>query len=220
MPWIPMMLRGTRVLARASASGEPVVGSDGRVEVRYKAQDAKAYRAAKRNLEAIAGEAMLPDDAVAAATPSAPTKADRAQRVAATKHPEGTIIVYADGACSGNPGPAGIGVVIQDDRARRELSQFLGEGTNNIAELTAILRGLEQVPDKKRPVIVYSDSQYSIGLLTQAWKAKANQELVAKLRAKTKEFGDLKFVKVAGHAGVPLNERVDYLATSAVSRRR
>ena len=69
-------------------------------------------------------------------------------------------------------------------------------------------------------MIVYSDSSYSIGLLTQNWKAKANQELVAKLRAKTKEFPNLRFVKVLGHSGVALNERVDYLATSAVARRR
>jgi ribonuclease HI len=128
--------------------------------------------------------------------------------------------VWTDGACSGNPGPSGIGVVVIDGAEQKEISEYLGEGTNNIAELTAIMRGLETVPDKTRPVIVYSDSAYSIGLLTKAWKAKANTELVAKLRALTKQFADLRFVKVAGHAGVPLNERVDYLATSAVSRRR
>jgi ribonuclease HI len=211
-----MMLRGTRVLARASASGEPVVGSDGRVEVRYKAQDAKAYRAAKRNLEAIAGEAMLPDDAVAAATPSAPTKADRAQRVAATKHPEGTIIVYADGACSGNPGPAGIGVVIQDDRARRELSQFLGEGTNNIAELTAVLEAAQAITDHDRPVRIHTDSKYAIGVLTMGWKAKANTDLIARVRLALRPFKDLQLIHVPGHAGVLLNERADALAVQAV----
>ena len=81
-------------------------------------------------------------------------------------------------------------------------------------------RGLEEVPDKARPVFVYSDSAYSIGLLTQNWKAKANTELVTKLRALTKLFKDLRFVKVAGHAGIPLNERVDELARNAVTRRR
>jgi len=67
---------------------------------------------------------------------------------------------------------------------------------------------------------VYSDSQYSIGLLTQNWKAKANVELVEKLRSLCSEFPDLRFVKVAGHSGIPLNERTDQLARDAVTRRR
>jgi ribonuclease HI len=219
MPWIAMMLRGTRVLARASASGEPVVGSDGRVEVRYKAQDTRAYRAAKRNLEVIAGEMPVPDDAVAAAAPAAATtntKADRAQKVAAQKHPDGTIIVYADGACSGNPGPAGIGVVIQDGGVRRELSQFLGEGTNNIAELTAVLEAAHAITDHERPVRFHTDSKYAIGLLSLGWKAKANTELVARVREALKPFKDLQLIHVPGHAGVLLNERADALAVQAV----
>jgi ribonuclease HI len=130
------------------------------------------------------------------------------------------IHVWTDGACEGNPGPAGLGVVIIDGAERRELSEYLGLGTNNIAELTAILRGLETIADRKRPVIVYSDSQYSIGLLTQNWKAKANKELVEELRGLTREFRDLRFVKVAAHSGIPLNERVDELARGAITRAR
>ena len=117
------------------------------------------------------------------------------------------------------PGPAGAGVVIVDGEQRTEVSEFLGQGTNNIAELTAILLGLERVADKARPVVVYSDSEYSIGLLTQAWKAKANIELVEKLREMCREFSDLRFVKVAGHAGIPLNERTDQLARDAITGR-
>lgn len=214
-----MLLRGTRVLARASASGDPVVGSDGRVEVRYNPEDRKAYRAAKRNLEPIAGEGLVPDGAVSEATPapSGPrAKADKAQKVAATKHPEGTIIVYADGACSGNPGPAGIGVVIQDERGRRELSKFLGEGTNNIAELTAVLEAAHAIEEHERPVRFHTDSKYAIGVLTLGWKAKANVELVAKVRESLKPFKDLQLIHVPGHAGVVLNERADTLAVQAV----
>ena len=73
--------------------------------------------------------------------------------------------------------------------------------------------------DRTRPVIVYSDSAYSIGLLAKAWKAKKNVELVDELRALTRTFRDLRFVKVAGHAGIALNERVDQLATGAITRR-
>jgi ribonuclease HI len=212
-----MMLRGTRVFARVDASGEPVTGSDGRVEVRYKAQDTRAYRAGKRNLEMIPGEHMLPDDACAVAADGAPkTKADRAQRVAAEKHPEGAIIVYADGACSGNPGPAGVGVVIQDERGRHELAHFLGEATNNIAELTAILEAAQAIEDRSRPVRIHTDSKYAIGVLSLGWKAKANTELVERVRQALKPFSDLKLIHVPGHAGVVLNERADALAVQAV----
>lgn len=218
MPWKTMSLRGTRVFARVDAQGEPVVGSDGRVEVRYKAQDTRAYRAGKRNLEEIAGEAVLPDSACAAAAEAAPArgKAERAQVVNTTKHPDGTIIVYADGACSGNPGPAGIGVVIQDEGGRRELSQYLGVATNNIAELTAVLEAAAAIEDRARPVRIHTDSKYAIGVLSMGWKAKANTELVAKVREAIKPFQDLQLIHVPGHAGVVLNERADALAVQAV----
>ena len=213
-----MQLRGTRVFARVNEAGEPVVGSDGRVEVRYKAQDTRAYRAAKRNLEGIAGEAVLPDTAVAEATAEAAprSKADRAQRANSQKHPEGAIIVYADGACSGNPGPAGVGVVIQDDRGRHELSHFLGTATNNIAELTAVLEAAQAIEDRTRPVRIHTDSKYAIGVLALGWKAKANTELVEKVRQALKPFKDLQLIHVPGHAGVVLNERADALAVQAV----
>lgn len=213
MPWMPHRLRDADVWAKVDAAGALVTDSDGRVEVVYKAAPgAKVYRAGARNLTALPGPAV--DIEVGERAPEKPKPG------AAPAAPENAIHVWTDGACSGNPGPCGIGVVVIDGKEQKEISEYLGEGTNNIAELTAILRGLETVPDRQRPVIVYSDSAYSIGLLTQNWKAKANQELVAKLRALTKLFARLEFVKVAGHAGVPLNERVDYLATSAVSRRR
>src|SRR5262249_50554522 len=129
------------------------------------------------------------------------------------------IHVWTDGACTGNPGPAGLGVVVIDGKERRELGEFLGEGTNNIAELAAIERGLASVRDRERPVIVYSDSAYAIGLLSQNWKPKANVELVARIRTLTAQFADLRFVKVPGHAGVPENERCDELARTAILSR-
>lgn len=211
-----MMLRGTRVLARVDSGGQPLVGPDGRVEVRYKVQDTRAYRAAKRNLESIAGEGVLPDDTCAPAGDAPRSKADRAQRVSSQKHPDDAIIVYADGACSGNPGPAGVGVVIQDERGRHELSHFLGEATNNIAELTAVLDAAEVIDDPARPVRIHTDSKYAIGVLSLGWKAKANTELVARVRQALSRFTDLKLIHVPGHAGVVLNERADALAVQAV----
>lgn len=213
MPWMPHRLRDADVWARVDAAGALIKDGDGRVEVVYKAAPgAKVYRAGARNLTALPGPTVDID-----VGEPAPDKSKKSPQAAP---PKDAIHVWTDGACSGNPGPAGIGVVIIDGDTERELSEYLGDGTNNIAELMAIYRGLEEVKDRKRSVIVYSDSSYSIGLLTQNWKAKANTQLVEKLRALTKQFADLRFVKVAGHAGIPLNERVDRLATTAVSRRR
>ena len=128
--------------------------------------------------------------------------------------------VYTDGACTGNPGPMGIGVVVLcEGTPRREISEYLGQGTNNIAELTAILRGLEGLP-RDRTIFVYSDSSYALGLLGKGWKAKANQELVERLRAVARQFSDVRWVKVAGHAGVPENERCDELARAAITGAR
>jgi ribonuclease HI len=215
--WRSMMLRGVRVLARTTDSGELVTGTDGRVEVRYKATDTRAYRAGKGNLEPIADEPILPDDACAqAASGGSDTKQAAARRAQDRKHAADAIVVYADGACSGNPGPSGIGVVMQDERGRRELSQFLGQGTNNIAELTAIFEAALGVEDPARPVRIHTDSQYAIGVLSKGWKAKANQELIVRVKQALQRLRDLELIYVPGHAGVLLNERADALAVQAV----
>jgi ribonuclease HI len=230
MPWIRHRLRDADVWAKVDERGELVKDAGGRVEIVYKpASGARVYRAGARNLVPVGRgpdnppieiEVGEPAPERTGAEPPGRARAAAGTGPSATVANANAIHVWTDGACEGNPGPAGLGVVIIDGKEHRELSEYLGQGTNNIAELMAILRGLESVTDRKRPVIVYSDSQYSIGLLTQNWKAKANAELVGKLRGLVREFADLRFVKVAAHSGIPLNERVDELARSAISRSR
>jgi ribonuclease HI len=205
MPWASRRLRGDRVWVKVNPRGEPAAGPDGRVEVRYR-EGGKIYRAAARNLDPDP-EAATISDAEAGGSDGEPaaTSAD-------------SLIVYTDGACTGNPGPMGIGVVILDGKERREVSEYLGVGTNNIAELTAIVRALE-LTSKDRPVVLHSDSAYALGLLGKGWKAKANQELVESMRALARGR-ELKLVKVAGHAGVSENERCDELARAAITRRK
>lgn len=132
-----------------------------------------------------------------------------------TIHPT-EVVFYVDGACSGNPGPAGLGVVMLAQGKRRERSEFLGFGTNNIAELTAIARAAEWVDDPKQPVIIYTDSQYSIGVLVGGWKAKANLELIVAVKAALRRLQHVRLVHVRGHSGHPENERADALARLAV----
>jgi ribonuclease HI len=237
MPWVRAVLKGQRVFARAKASGELDV-QGGKVEIRYKANDGRLYHALARNLSDIE-PAVLADETCGAA--EAPVKAENGARRTRSSAPTsqgdavaevplnnngvtrarrpGDIIVYTDGACTGNPGPAGIGVVVLRGRSRIELSEFLGVGTNNIAELTAILRGVEEAGDDRERLVVHTDSQYAIGMLSKGWKAKANVELIEKIRARIRGRGGVSFVYVPGHAGVPLNERCDELARLAIKTR-
>jgi ribonuclease HI len=230
MPWIEAILRGARVLARAR-DDRSLAENGGRVEIRYKPNDGRAYQAAARNLVVPAGAAMHPDDACAPAEAAAPRMARRenpGERPAQTRPkksathgvPAQAWIAYTDGACSGNPGPAGSGVVlVSPDGKMHEGFEFLGDATNNVAELTAILRALEWIPPEARAILVHTDSQYAIGVLQKGWKAKANGELVARAKQAVEARG-ARLAYVPGHSGVPLNERADELAREAIATRR
>ena len=130
------------------------------------------------------------------------------------------LFAYTDGACSGNPGPAGWGVVLRFGEHVRELSGYLGQDqTNNIAELWAIKEALLAVTDPATPIYIHTDSTYAMGVLSQGWKVRANQALVAEIREITEHHQELHWIKVPAHSGVPDNERADTLAREAIPRR-
>jgi len=216
MPWLRMRFKDQQVWVNSDDDGRPILDGSGRAEMKYRESDSKTYRPLPVNLSPETNGAAPP---AAPRRPSSRTEKAPAAPRRATSGP--VIEVWTDGACSGNPGPMGIGVVVIDGGARREIGDYLGVGTNNIAELTAIERGLEVAGegDRGRRIRVYSDSAYAIGLLEKGWKAKANQELVGRLRRQLTAFPQVEFVKVEGHAGVPENERCDELARRAISRR-
>ena len=233
VPWVSCRLRGVKVFAACDEQGVLCAGADARADVMY-SQGGKVYRAAVRNLQADDDPAIHTDQMMAAAprpsqndtgTGPAATRPKRPNPKQPPKLLESAVHIYTDGACTGNPGPMGIGVVVLDPASgngqptRLEYSEYLGHGTNNIAELTAILRGLSCV-SIERAAVVYSDSAYSIGVLSLGWKARANPELVAQIRARIAQFPVVDFVKVRGHAGVPENERCDELARQALLRGR
>jgi ribonuclease HI len=213
--WASRRLRGERIWVKLNVRGEPAAGPDGRVDIRYK-PGGKVYRAGVRNLEPDPEPAKLSDAEAAGPSPSPGTAAG--ESAAGAPALRDAVVVYTDGACTGNPGPMGVGVVILDGKERKEVSEYLGHGTNNIAELTAIVRALEICP-RDRTIVLHADSAYALGLLGKNWKAKANQALVERMRALAREFRDLRLVKVAGHAGVSENERCDELARMAIQRR-
>lgn len=132
-----------------------------------------------------------------------------------------SIDFYTDGACPGNGkspsgAPMGAGIVGLSGAFQREWAIPLGKGTNQQAELMAIREALLKVKDRAHTSVrIHTDSAYAIGCLTRDWKVKANKELVDEVRRLARECARFQMRKVAGHAGVPANERADELAVRA-----
>jgi ribonuclease HI len=137
------------------------------------------------------------------------------------------VIIYTDGACSGNPGPGGWGALLRFGRHTKELSGGTSETTNNRMELTAAVKALEAI---KWPCQVdfYTDSEYLRRGITEwvrGWKARGwltsqkkpvkNQDLWRALDAASKAH-EIKWHWVRGHTGQRDNERVDELARLAI----
>ncbi|MDO4945761.1 MAG: ribonuclease HI [Ruminococcus sp.] len=134
------------------------------------------------------------------------------------------IEIFTDGACSGNPGSGGYGVILRYKETSKELWGGEPETTNNRMELTAVITGLSAL---KEPcsVKLYSDSKYIIDAVTKGWARKwqangwvkgdkkpaLNSDLWEKLLALL-EIHRVEFIWVKGHAGHPENERCDELA--------
>jgi ribonuclease HI len=139
------------------------------------------------------------------------------------------VTIYTDGACSGNPGPGGYGIVLLDDAGnRRELSAGYRRTTNNRMELRAVIVGLEAL---KSPcnVKLFSDSQYVVKAIEEKWLdnwikrgwKKADKKPVMnvdlwKLLLPQLERHKIKFIWTKGHAGNEENERCDELAVAAL----
>jgi ribonuclease HI len=137
------------------------------------------------------------------------------------------LIIHTDGACRGNPGPGGWGVLLSWHDTRKELSGAEPATTNNRMELTAAIMGLTAL---KRPTVatVQTDSQYVIKGITEwlpSWKARGwrtadrkpvkNQDLWERLDLLAGQH-TLHWQWVKGHSGDPGNERVDELANLAI----
>lgn len=216
MPWKQFEFKGQTVYVRVLETGKPIVHR-GRVELRYKLGAAKSYRASPENLMEMEGE-IVDDQAMGGGAP-APTSSSLRETPRVPVDAE-TIVIHTDGACSGNPGPAGIGVHLERPDEILELSEYIGSATNNIAELAAILRALESLRDDEhdRVIHLYTDSGWSLGVLVGGWKAKANLELIHAIQALLPKFPRLELLKVRGHAGQEGNEEADRLATMAARR--
>jgi len=136
------------------------------------------------------------------------------------------IIIYTDGACIGNPGPGGYGVIVINGGARQELSGGFRRTTNNRMELTAALVGLQTLKEPAR-VQLFSDSQYLVNGINEGWarswrlkhyKNKKNPDLWERL-LQLCDRHQVSFNWVRGHRGQPENERCDQLSVQAAQGR-
>ena len=133
------------------------------------------------------------------------------------------VIIYTDGACSGNPGPGGYGVVMLSGRHRRELSEGFLLTTNNRMELLAAIKGLEALKYDGLTVKLYTDSQYIVNAVNKGWLFTWEQKRFAKKKNQDLwlRFLDVyrkhrvTLIWVKGHNNNPENERCDLLAVAA-----
>ena len=139
------------------------------------------------------------------------------------------IEIFTDGACSGNPGKGGYGVILSYNGVKKEISEGFESTTNNRMELLAAIKGLEALKEPCE-VTLYSDSKYLVDAINKKWidswqkngwknskkEPVKNRELFERLIALLK-IHSVEFSWVKGHDGHEENERCDFLATSAAS---
>ena len=140
------------------------------------------------------------------------------------------VIIYTDGACSGNPGPGGWGAILMYKGAKKEISGGMKNTTNNIMEITAVVEALKCLKIES-DVEVYSDSAYTVNAFKQGWiynwmkngwktankEPVKNKELWQELYSLTKKH-KVEFIKVKGHADNEFNNRCDEMAREAIQK--
>ena len=138
--------------------------------------------------------------------------------------------IYSDGACSGNPGPGGYGVILRCDGREKELSGGAPDTTNNRMELSGVIAGLEALKFPCK-VVLQTDSRYVVDGIEKGWakswqrnnwiksdkKPALNRDLWERL-LELLELHEVSFVWITGHAGHEENERCDRLAVAERDR--
>lgn len=126
------------------------------------------------------------------------------------------VVIYTDGACSGNPGPGGWAAILTDGTREKYISGGEEDTTNNRMELLAAIKGLEAL---RYPceVDIYSDSQYLISTMTKGWKRNKNVDLWAMLDYYA-GIHSINFIWVKGHASNEYNNKCDQMARAEITK--
>ena len=133
------------------------------------------------------------------------------------------IRIYTDGACSGNPGPGGFGVILRCGTLEKTISEGYALTTNNRTELLAVIKGLEAVRWDRADVTIWSDSSYVVNAVEKGWvfdwerksfAKKANEDLWRRFLTVYRKH-QVRFVWIKGHNGHPENEQCDRMAVAA-----
>ncbi len=134
------------------------------------------------------------------------------------------ILIYTDGACRGNPGAGGYGVILMWGEVKKELSKGYRLTTNNRMELMAVIAALQAMKKNNLDLLIYSDSNYVVKAFEQGWLTKwiktdfkggkKNKDLWLQFY-KLAQDHCIKFKWVKGHADNFYNTRCDELATEA-----
>lgn len=238
MLWKAALCKGKKVWAHVDETDALVV-ENGLVGIRYSTQEgATVYRASIRNVK-LEGDFSTPlakgekasevdeNSKVRKKFGSSHTRTAEQKKAAQADTKDflaglsaETVCCFTDGSCVGNPGPSGTGVFIQLGEESIKHFRFLGEGTNNKAELSAVLDALTILEERQvasdRPIVICTDSKYVEGILTKGWKAKANKELIGDLRSLYQKWTRIRVRWVAGHADIPGNDEADRLANLAI----
>ena len=215
------------------------IGTDDASLVEYCGYPVKVILGDYRNIKITTQEDLLIGEAFLQAERMEMKKAEQAAEAAEAvpiKKAEKTekaeakqkVVIYTDGACSGNPGAGGYGVVLLHGGNRKELSAGYRKTTNNRMEALAVIKGLEAL---KKPckVDLYSDSKYVVDAIEKGWVHRWKKN--GWMRTKTDkasnvdlwermlellEKHEVSFIWVKGHANNPENERCDELARMAI----
>ena len=221
--------------AYTQAKADGFIGTDDASLAEHSGYPVKVIMGSYRNIKITTQEDLLIGEAFLKAAAAekenkmeAAKTAVKKEAAAVKKSADRTVTIYTDGACSGNPGPGGYGVVLIYGEDRKELSEGYRLTTNNRMEVLAVIKGLEAL---KKPckVNLYSDSKYVVDAIEKGWVTKWKQNGWMRNKKEKASNVDLwerlllmlekhqvKFIWVKGHADNPGNERCDELARMAI----
>lgn len=215
--WVRKRFKGNKVWMATDADGRPLIQNN-KVLIKYQLNQDYEYWVSPDHVSDIGSVELQPQKK------TSPSPVKRKKNKSSPKQPpeplnipeQGAVTVFTDGASSGNPGPSGIGIFMEYGRHQRDISEYIGITTNNVAELKAVETAMVEIKRKDLPVRIYTDSKYVYSLLCEGWKAKKNLELIQAIKKLMSRFSDIKIIKIKGHAGIDGNERADRLATKAI----